>query len=387
MTQTYNAFRAARLMLMLLGLAVAATPSAAQNDEQPAAPRGFAGLGGQADGFAEVRPGRVFRFPDDYGQHPNYRIEWWYITANLYDDAGETYGIQWTLFRQALEPGDDHANVTETRDVGVQVRSPWRDRQVWMAHIAATSATKHYFEERLARGGIGQAGVSSAPFAAWLDEWRFAGLNKALSQFSLAANGASFAYELALEAQGPVVLQGDGGYHVKSSRGPGVPQASYYFSQPHFRVSGVLTLDGEAKRVRGRGWLDREWSSQPLAPEQTGWDWFSLHFQGGEKMMVYHLRRSDGAPPDLAGVWVDAEGQATHLSSTELRLTPLEPVGKDEAPRRWRIEAPTQSFAVSVEPLNAAAWQDGIIPYWEGPIVFSGTHQGVGYLEMTGYQK
>ena len=24
-------------------------------------------------------------------------------------------------------------------------------------------------------------------------------------------------------------------------------------------------------------------------------------------------------------------------------------------------------------------------PYWEGPVSFTGTHRGVGYLEMTGY--
>ena len=28
--------------------------------------------------------------------------------------------------------------------------------------------------------------------------------------------------------------------------------------------------------------MDREWSSQPLAPDQTGWDWFSLHLTSGE---------------------------------------------------------------------------------------------------------
>jgi predicted secreted hydrolase len=25
------------------------------------------------------------------------------------------------------------------------------------------------------------------------------------------------------------------------------------------------------------------------------------------------------------------------------------------------------------------------LPYWEGPVRFSGSHQGMGYLEMTGY--
>ena len=25
------------------------------------------------------------------------------------------------------------------------------------------------------------------------------------------------------------------------------------------------------------------------------------------------------------------------------------------------------------------------IPYWEGPVAVSGSHSGLGYLEMTGY--
>ena len=33
-----------------------------------------------------------------------------------------------------------------------------------MAHAAATSATAHRFAETFARGGIGQAGVTLAPF-------------------------------------------------------------------------------------------------------------------------------------------------------------------------------------------------------------------------------
>src|SRR5215510_8057372 len=67
--------------------------------------QGFAGLGESADGFAPVVPGRAFAFPADHGPHPEFRIEWWYVTANLTDGAGNAYGAQWTLFRQALQPG------------------------------------------------------------------------------------------------------------------------------------------------------------------------------------------------------------------------------------------------------------------------------------------
>ena len=35
--------------------------------------------------------------------------------------------------------------------------------------------------------------------------------------------------------------------------------------------------------------------------------------------------------------------------------------------------------------LNKNSFVDTLVPYWEGPIILSGSHQGFGYLEMTGY--
>src|ERR1700752_5283482 len=67
--------------------------------------QGFAGLGNDGAGYAVVSPGRAFAFPADHGPHPDFRIEWWYLTANLTDAGGAAYGAQWTLFRQALAPG------------------------------------------------------------------------------------------------------------------------------------------------------------------------------------------------------------------------------------------------------------------------------------------
>jgi predicted secreted hydrolase len=36
-------------------------------------------------------------------------------------------------------------------------------------------------------------------------------------------------------------------------------------------------------------------------------------------------------------------------------------------------------------PLNPRAWMGTSFAYWEGPIRFHGSHEGVGYLELTGY--
>src|SRR4029450_1936793 len=120
--------------------------------------QGFAGLDEKADGFARVTPARTFSFPADHGPHPEFRIEWWYVTANLRDAAGQAPGAQWTLFRQALQPGT--------------ALEGWATQQVWMAHAAVTRADTHRATETYARGGVGQAGVEAAPFRAWIDAWQ-----------------------------------------------------------------------------------------------------------------------------------------------------------------------------------------------------------------------
>lgn len=126
-------------------------------DKAPAPQESFAGLGSEAADFAQVVPGKVFSFPEDHGPHPGFRIEWWYVTANLKDAQGHVFGVQWTLFRNALKAGPVHAG--------------WRDSTIWLGHAAVTSATRHYAAERYARGGVGQAGAQAAPFNAWIDDW------------------------------------------------------------------------------------------------------------------------------------------------------------------------------------------------------------------------
>src|SRR5213595_3827870 len=109
--------------------------------------QGFAGLGMDAEGFAAVTPGKRFAFPADHGSHPDFRIEWWYVTANLMDADGPAYGAQWTLFRQAMHPGPQQEG--------------WANQQIWMGHAAVTRADTHRFSETFARGGVGQAGVEA----------------------------------------------------------------------------------------------------------------------------------------------------------------------------------------------------------------------------------
>lgn len=325
--------------------------------------QGFAGLGVDAGGFAVPQRGVALEFPRDHGPHPDYRIEWWYLTANLTGPDGTPYGLQWTLFRSALAPA--------TRD-------GWDDPQLWMGHAAVTTPDRHFVTERLARGGIGQAGAQSAPFAAWIDDWIMTGIDT--DAMRLTASGPDFGYEMALFAEGPLVLQGDAGFSVKSAAG----QASYYYSQPFYEIEGTLILpDGEVA-VTGTAWLDREWSSQPLAADQTGWDWFSLVFDDGARLMGFRLR---GGTDFTAATWIDADGTATPYPDGALTAEPLDTasVAGRDIPVHWRVTLPDRGVDVTVQAINDAAWMDTSVPYWEGPVTVTGSHPGRGYLEMTGY--
>jgi len=349
-----------------VALALMLTPIAAMA-------QGFAGLGGNADGFAHPSPNHVLTFPADHAAHPGFRIEWWYVTANLTGQDGQQYGVQWTLFRTALRPDD-------TGQTG------WSSPQVWLGHAGLSTPDAHFSAQRLARGGLGLAGVRTVPFGAWVDEWHISAPESGpggIAALLLSAGGEDFSFELDLSADGPLVAHGQNGYSVKSASG----QASTYYSQPFYKARGTLVFGAQRVQVSGQAWLDREWSSQPLADDQDGWDWVSLHLDGGQKLMGFRLRHKDGGHFH-SGTWISADGRATALGPDELSLNPLGPAAKTDhtAPVEWRLVVPAHGVDVTVSAMNPNSWMDVTPPYWEGPVHVSGSHTGRGFLEMTGYR-
>ncbi|WP_349573159.1 lipocalin-like domain-containing protein [Azotobacter salinestris] len=351
-------------------LALGATLLLAACDQAPEPQAGFAGLGREAAAYARVERGRPLSFPADHGAHYGYRVEWWYVTANLTDARGRDWGVQWTLFRSALRPGPDEPG--------------WSSPNLWMGHAALTGPSAHRYGETLARGGIGQAGVEARPFRAWIDDWSlYSTGGKGLERLQMQAAGPGFGYRLNLVSEGPLVLHGEQGYSEKSGQG----QASWYYSQPFYRIEGEIEHGGERHRVNGRAWLDREWSSRPLAAGQEGWDWFSLHLDGGAKLMLFRVRQRDGEHY-RAGTWIAADGRTEALHGEQIRLTERAWTRQEngrKVPTRWRVQVPGHGVDVQAEAIQPRAWMGTAFPYWEGPVRLKGNPGGRGYLEMTGY--
>ena len=158
-----------------------------------------------ASEFAPVLRGYAPTFPEDHAPHPDFRLEWWYLTANLDDAEGRQWGLQWTLFRQALD--------TEG-DVG-----GWSSNQMWMAHAAVTTPDGHFHEQRFARGGIGQAEVvlGDNSFDAWIDDWSWRSEDSSMFPATLRFAVEGFSVAMDLTTAGPFVRHGEAGYSQKSA--------------------------------------------------------------------------------------------------------------------------------------------------------------------------
>ena len=315
--------------------------------------------------FSTIPKNLFLQFPKDHGSHNQFKIEWWYLTAILEDEYENPLGLQWTLFRVALEPTFEKRN--------------WDRSEIWMGNAAVTSKELHSFQEKIARGGVSQAGVTTSPFEAWIDDWNLSG--DSWNNLTVSATGDNFKYALTLDAKGPLIKHGENGRSVKSASG----QASAYYSQPFFQARGWVEQNGKRNKVTGTAWADHEWSSQFMSDTQKGWDWFSLNFKTGEKIMLFRVREKNKAH-FYSGTYINADGSHRPIKASEITLTPVE-AKSNPSPytNTWIIKIDSLDIHIKTEALNPLSEMETIYPYWEGPILFTGSHSGKGFLEMTGY--
>ncbi len=378
-------YRLLSLILIALGMAL----MTAAYLRKPAGSTPNTGLSvasalGNADsaGYSRAHTPRPFHFPADHGPHPDFRNEWWYVTGNLSDERGRAFGYQLTLFRIALSPTPAAPD------------SAWRTRQIYMGHFALTDVAgqRHEGFERFSRDALGLAGAQAEPFRVWLEDWELASVSVDFLPLRLRARQGDLALDLRLDAGKPMVLQGDQGLSQKSAE-PG--NASYYYSYTRMPTAGTVQIGAQSFTVSGSSWLDREWSTSALGPNQSGWDWFALQLDDGRELMFYRLRRQDGgSDPFSSGVLVAADGQTRHLPGDTVSLQALEtwtsPHTGDTYPAGWRLRVPAEALDLTVTPTLADQEMRLTVRYWEGAVSVQG-HAGAtpvsgqGYLEMTRY--
>ena len=325
--------------------------------------------------FAPVVPGYRLRFPRDEGSHPEFRLEWWYITGWL-EAANRPLGFQVTFFR--ARPDLKHDNP-----------SAFTPRQIMIAHAALSDPAQGRLvhAQRAAREGFALAGADTGRTQVWIDDWR---LRQDGRTYRATIPAGDFSFDLELDAVQPHLLQGENGL---SRKGPAPESASYYYSIPHLRVNGLLTHGGKVQRVTGSAWLDHEWSSRYMEQDAVGWDWIGINLSDGAALMAFRMRDQQGGSFWAGGALRRADGSLRAFAPEEVRFVPG---------RAWRSARTGASYPVAwivragdlqlaIEPLFDDQEHDtrassGTI-YWEGAVraLRGGQPVGEGYLELTGY--
>ncbi|MDK9775645.1 MULTISPECIES: lipocalin-like domain-containing protein [unclassified Vibrio] len=330
----------------------------------------------ESNPFTPVLKGVELTFPTDHQAHPNFRHEWWYLTANLIDEEGNPLGIQWTQFRFAAAPPTGENEVKKTE---------WQTQQIYMAHSAVTTQDKHYADEKWSRDQAALAGVDASPFRVYLDDWQWTSSTDDLFPATLNANSEQFGYSLKLTSSAPYQKQGEQGYSTKSADGQ---VASYYYSQPFIDVTGQVTIDGKTHQVSGKGWIDREWSSQFLLDSQQGWDWFALRLSEETSLVVFQLRDTKTGKASFSSAkLMQQDGYSIAIPQKDIQLEAAKQteIQGHNYPTEWQVSIPNQQIELTVSALNPNAKMPLSVPYWEGPVRIDGSHSGTGYMELTGY--
>jgi len=357
--------------------------------------------------FPDVVP-RALRFPADFGAHPDFRTEWWYLTGWL-GDASRPLGFQVTFFRVRTDV--DPANP-----------SVFAARQLVIAHaaLARPGEGKLLLDERIARTGFDLVQAATGDTEVRLDGWslkRDARTDTYVGQIA----ARDFTLNFRAAGQGPPWLQGEDGV---SRKGPLATQASYYYSRPQLQVeaevrifarrsafrrdssressgdsSSDLAPKGAPTLMKGVAWLDHEWSSAALSPDAAGWDWIGMNLDDGSALLAFQIRRQ-GAPPDEAplqryAAFHSPSGETRLVDPATVRFTPLRHWTSARSRASWpiaqRIQVGERTF--DTEPLMPDQELDSRLTtgavYWEGAstLLEGGRPVGRGYLEMTGYLK
>jgi predicted secreted hydrolase len=345
-------------------------------------------------GWQQATAGYQFEFPRDHASHPDKKIEWWYYTGNVRAADGRRFGYQVTFFRVGI----DHTPANPSK---------WAVRDLFMTHLAISDAKgqRYRFAEKLSRGGPGLAGALTDRYEVWNEDWR-AGIREqgsgsrdqgsGVREHVIRAIGDGSGVELTLgEGKQPAI----NGINGISQKGAAAGNASHYYSLTRMPTKGTIVIDGERIAVTGDSWMDHEFGTSFLEPEQRGWDWLSIQLSDNRELMLYQLRRADGSrDPRSSGTLVDASGKTTHLANADFTLTPGKATFKSKNgavyPIEWNVSIPSQRIELRVTtPLadqELSLVRSTGIAYWEGMIDVNGQAgsqavRGSGYLEMTGY--
>ncbi|WP_213955828.1 lipocalin family protein [Variovorax sp. dw_954] len=299
------------------------------------------------------------------------------------DDAPHASGMEWWYYNGILDAKTGNRYAFH---VAVFVANGLVKHTVM--HVALTDLqTGRRFSGQSRTGGLPSKSTASG-FDFRQDGWQVAADGSA-HVVQAEFEGVSLA--LKLNDAGPVVA-----HKAADSATPGLLDfgksgISYYYSRPRMAAQGEIQVAGRQIPVSGDVWFDHQWGDFDVL--SFGWNWFALHLADGSDVMLYDLFDSDGHKVLTSGTVSTAAKGAVPLKAGEIELTPIgrwtSPDTKINYVVEWKVKLPSGTYDIKpfVENSEFDAHQTTANIYWEGPVKVTGSFEGQGFMELSGYDR
>jgi predicted secreted hydrolase len=334
--------------------------------------------------FQGPYPVEAVVLPRDDGGHLA-PIEWWYYTGHFSDEAGNEYGFELSFFKAYAPPSIRLLGFFPAYVIAEKGH---------VAHFAITDKSANTFEK-----------AERADFWAYEGDASYTDLDVKVANWYARRSPDGVSHDiyammgdrqlkLTLTPEKPAALHGNP--PGIQSMGPG--GVSYYVSYTRMSAAGTLSVNCtfigcDDLEVTGQAWHDHQWGDFDVS-SYAGWDWLSVQFDNNTELMLYLIRQPDGTYSDEAGSFVTAEGETIELKNEDFDVLETGETWTSEAtgavyPIQWQVTVPRYGIDVVVDPVMPNQEMDtrastGIV-YWEGAVDVTGSHEGVGYVELTNY--
>jgi len=313
----------------------------------------------------EADPVRGVVLPADHAAHDDAQTEWWHLHGHLVDDAGRRY--DW--FLGFIKQHTDH-----DRLLGLPLR--WFLDPFQMAFFSLTDRSRGELElrEKHAYPDVWAASAARDRLALRHDSWTARRREDGAVELRAATRRSTLSLELT--PRKPPALLGRKGYLAVPPR-----SSHYYYSIPRLAASGVLTVDGERRRVRGLAWLKHEWGFL-YTDHLDGWTWFGVQLASGHDLEIGLIfdRQHNLAAGSFAVV-EEPDGRVTPIALSRLGVSQSGAVWRSPRtrtvyPTGWQLRVPGRG----VLNLRASVPAQELVVFpanmWAGGLEVSGVFDG-----------
>ena len=315
--------------------------------------------------------------PADDAPH-NAPIEWWYYNGHLKNDQGDEFSFHYVVFSAFSQTTNRSLQYAQMGISDIQMGEHRNHRS---NSISSSQQNNAINSEHLLDIDLGN-------FQLKIDS----NGNHSLSSSDQTQHQQ---LELTLQQSQNVMLHEDIGW-MQWPFG-----WTYYYSYPRMKAEGTLTFDGIKANVTGEVWFDHQWGDFFVVGKPAGWQWFAMHLDNGDSIMVSEVRGADGEVIAIDGTLTRLDGtqRIFEAENDNIQIQQLDqwisPHTNGIYPSKWRIVLEEEKLDMIIQPVIA----DQEIPamplgnkaaaYWEGraDIFDSNSNQIIGraYVELSGY--